>query len=356
MLKRRRSIETAALTARTLAIVLTILTALGLKAGMVATLNAGMQAGCWGAIAAMMLANLLAYHARRRPDSRWYRQFSGCQVLLDTATILGVVVLATRSAADTAWPFLDLAIAVGALRLQLRGAMLVFAGTSLGFALLVPGTAELPVLVGVGLLIAVITGTQSTSLEKHLAELSRTRAALHHQATHDWLTGLPNRAHLTAYAETLADRALAVLLLDLNGFKQVNDTYGHAAGDQLLRTVGDRLAATLPGPGMAGRLGGDEFLVLVPDVDGVSAASIAQRMRDEIARPIDIGGGRQSTVGVSIGTALRPAGADTDLDALTSTADAGMYVNKQRHHREALEIPGVTAGPAVPPAPHASLQ
>ncbi|MFC4071000.1 diguanylate cyclase [Actinoplanes subglobosus] len=329
LLKRRRTIETAALVSRSFGIVSTALAAAGIGAGAALVPTADMRAVCWAGVVAMTLSNVLSFLGRRRPGSAWYIRCSALQVLLDTATILGIVVLSSRDTDTTTWPLLSLAIVVAALRHQLLGAMVVYGATSLGFALLVPGFAELSFLLGVGFLIAVITGTQSSSLDRHLEALNETRRALQHQATHDGLTGLPNRAHLAAYADERAGRPLGVLLLDLNGFKQVNDTHGHAAGDRLLHEVGVRLTAALGADGLAGRLGGDEFLVLLPEADGAVAARMADRVREAIRLPIDIGEGRTVTVGVSAGVALRPAGDDAGLDALTAEADAGMYRDKR---------------------------
>jgi diguanylate cyclase (GGDEF)-like protein len=329
LLKRRRTIEISALVARSFGVVSTALAAAGIGSAAAMAPTAGMRVVCWAGVAAMMISNVLSFLGWRRPSAERYRQGSAVQVVLDTATILGIVVLASRDTDTTTWPLLSLAIVVAALRHQLLGAMLVFGATSLGFALLVPGFPELYYLVGIGFLIAVITGTQSSSLDSHLRDLNQTRRALQHQATHDGLTGLPNRAHLDEYASRLTGGALGVLLLDLNGFKQVNDTYGHAAGDRLLHEVGTRLTTALGGDGLAGRLGGDEFLVLLPDADSAVAAQVVARIREAIRAPMDIGGGRTVTVGVSAGVALRPAGGDACLDTLTAEADAGMYRDKR---------------------------
>ncbi|MEV4278157.1 GGDEF domain-containing protein [Actinoplanes xinjiangensis] len=327
--RRRRTIETGALVARTFGMISTGLATAGFGAGAAAVVGDDMRLVCWAGVAMMGLSNALAYLGRRRPESKWYGWLSAAQSVLDTATITAIVALTSRETAETTWPLLAPAIAVAALRHRMLGAMLVFAATSLGFALLVPGSRELFYILVVGFMIAVITGTQSSALDRHLRALDETRRALQHQATHDGLTGLPNRAHLAAYADRHGDRPLGVLLLDLNGFKQVNDEHGHAIGDLLLHEVGTRLTAALGTDGLAGRLGGDEFLVLLPEADSALAARAVLRIRDAIRQPIDIGDGRTVTVGVSAGVALRPAGGDAGLDALTAEADAGMYRDKR---------------------------
>ncbi|MEU4621000.1 GGDEF domain-containing protein [Actinoplanes sp. NPDC023801] len=329
LLKRRRTIEVAALVARTFGMVSTALAAAGAVSASAAVYTADVRTACWVGVGAMAVTNILSYLGLRRPGSNWYQRFSAMQSVLDTATIVAVVVLVSRQSDMVTWPVLAPAIAVAATRHQLLGALLVFAATSLGFALLVPGSPELFFVVVVGFMIAVITGTQASALQRQLTALNETRRALQHQASHDALTGLPNRGRLAAYADEFAGRPLAVLLLDLNGFKQVNDTYGHAAGDLLLHEVGTRLTAALGPDGMAGRLGGDEFLVLLPEADAARAARALARIREAIRQPIGIGDGRTVTVGVSAGMSLRPAGGSASLDALSGEADAAMYRDKR---------------------------
>ncbi len=330
LLRRRRTIETVALVSRSVGLVSTGLAAAGIGATAVVATGPGMRLVCLLGVLVMAAANVLSLLGRRRPGASWYKRLSAVQVTLDTATILAIVVLSTRQAQDqVTWPLLSLAIAVAALRHQLRGALLVFAATTLGFLLGVPAPPDPAFVIGLGFLIAVITGTQSSSLDRHLAELNETRRALQHQATHDPMTGLPNRTQLTAYADDRTGRPLGVLLLDLNGFKQVNDTYGHAAGDVLLHVVGERLTGALGDAGLAGRLGGDEFLVLLPDADTAAVARAVTRIRDAVRQPVDIGDGRVVRVGMSAGVALRPAGGTADLDALTAEADAAMYRDKR---------------------------
>jgi diguanylate cyclase (GGDEF)-like protein len=164
--------------------------------------------------------------------------------------------------------------------------------------------------------------------QEHLAELTR-------QAFHDALTGLPNRSHLLDRAERAieeagsAGRRMALLLLDLNGFKQVNDTSGHHVGDALLHAVGRRLVGTLRGDDLVARLGGDEFAILLTrDPDQQRAESIAQRLHERLSDPYDIEG-RRLEVGASIGVALFPDHAD-DIASLMRGADAAMYRAKRQ--------------------------
>jgi diguanylate cyclase (GGDEF)-like protein len=150
-----------------------------------------------------------------------------------------------------------------------------------------------------------------------------------HRATHDPLTGLPNRAavpELFALAST-ADAAPAVILIDLDGFKEVNDTHGHHAGDQLLVTVGRRLAsATGVLGGSAIRLGGDEFLLILPPTHTDMATAVACALfRPSATVQLD---SHHGPVGLhpraSAGIAL-PASPDDTLTALLTHADAALY-------------------------------
>ncbi|WP_328469747.1 GGDEF domain-containing protein [Actinoplanes sp. NBC_00393] len=333
-LTRRRTLEKSALLSRGLGIVATVLSVIGVGAIDLEAGPPGLHVICWIGIAAMTVANVLAVAALRRPSSPRYTLLSAAQVTLDTLVIGGLVGYAEHYLDQMSWPILTVAVVVAAVRHQLTGALLAWAATTIAFAAAIPGTAgsstmrEVVFAGLINLLIALVTGFQSLAFARQLATLHQTRQALQHQATHDGLTGLPNRANLAGYAERLTGRPLGVLLLDLNGFKQVNDTYGHAAGDRLLHEVGTRLKATLGEHGLAGRLGGDEFVVLLPDADPAAIAPIADRIRDAVRQPVDIGGA-EVTIGVSVGQAHRPADSTAGLDALTAEADAAMYRDKR---------------------------
>ena len=155
------------------------------------------------------------------------------------------------------------------------------------------------------------------------------------RASHDLLTGLSNRAGLERAIRTWRQRGdrhgpLALFYLDLDGFKLVNDRHGHAAGDSLLRMVAARLAALAPTGGLAARIGGDEFVLLVPEADRSATLGRAERVIAAITtRPYDLGEGRTATIGTCIGIARLP---DHGLDvvALMAAADAALYEAKAR--------------------------
>ncbi|WP_157991529.1 GGDEF domain-containing protein [Caldimonas tepidiphila] len=154
-------------------------------------------------------------------------------------------------------------------------------------------------------------------------------------ALEDPLTGLPNRRMLAESGALLLHRArrqqqaVALMLVDLDGFKQVNDAYGHAAGDALLRDVGARMRETLREGDLLVRLGGDEFVVLL---DGSASAAevlrVGQRLVEAVGRPVALPGGAQATVSASIGLACFPADSER-LEGLLAAADEALYSAKR---------------------------
>jgi diguanylate cyclase (GGDEF)-like protein len=169
--------------------------------------------------------------------------------------------------------------------------------------------------------------TDISARAERLAELER-------QALHDGLTGLPNRAvfhdrvrQAIAAAERHAE-PFAVMLLDLDRFKQVNDELGHQIGDRLLQAVGPRLAKVLRKSDTLARFGGDEFAVLLPPpVDLETAAGMAERLIESMQSPFVIDG-LSLDIGVSIGAAMHPEHG-ADLDSLIHNADVAMYEAKR---------------------------
>jgi diguanylate cyclase (GGDEF)-like protein/PAS domain S-box-containing protein len=169
--------------------------------------------------------------------------------------------------------------------------------------------------------------------------------SLRHQATHDSLTGLPNRTLLFDALELAIGKArdegsmLALLLMDLDRFKEVNDTFGHHFGDALLRQVAFRLQNQLRGDDMVARIGGDEFAMLVPETaDAHAAALAARRVLNALELPFVVEG-QVLDVGASIGIALYPTHG-ADVRALLRGADVAMYQAKENqsgysfHQRE----------------------
>jgi diguanylate cyclase (GGDEF)-like protein len=177
------------------------------------------------------------------------------------------------------------------------------------------------------------------------------------QALKDALTRLPNRrlfhdrlGHGLARLQRRGG-ALAVLYLDLDGFKEVNDTLGHAGGDQLLTQVAERIRGLVRPSDTAARIGGDEFAVLVEDVVGeAEAAYVAERLLGALAAPFPVRG-TEVKVGASVGIVL--ATHNTTVDELLNDADAAMYAAKSegRGRWRVFETPGTVAPRAGDPLP-----
>ncbi|HTJ26607.1 MAG TPA: EAL domain-containing protein [Candidatus Limnocylindria bacterium] len=166
-------------------------------------------------------------------------------------------------------------------------------------------------------------------------ERGRSRAHLNHLAYNDQLTALPNRAWFTERLRdelALAARSrtrVAVMFLDLDRFKDINDTLGHALGDRLLRIIADRLTRAVAADGLVARMGGDEFIVLVGNDPGKHALEqLAERVIDAIDEPMVIDGYEQF-VTTSIGIAVHPVDG-ADADTLIKHADVAMYRAKER--------------------------
>jgi len=159
---------------------------------------------------------------------------------------------------------------------------------------------------------------------------------LHRQANFDTLTGLPNRLMAFDRINVEVSRAkrskqrFAVYFVDLDNFKDVNDSLGHAAGDRLLIAIGLRVQAALRDGDTVARLGGDEFLVLASDIASeVQVERIAERLLQAVAEPLDLGG-RRLVAQCSIGIALFPENGD-DVETLVANADNAMYQAKSNH-------------------------
>jgi diguanylate cyclase (GGDEF)-like protein len=186
-------------------------------------------------------------------------------------------------------------------------------------------------LVAVGMTISEFTLIVALPLTT-LLQRSFWHAQLLTEARADAKTGLLNAATWEREASAEVARAvrtsspLAVALLDLDRFKRINDTYGHLAGDEVLRTIADTMSAVLREYDLAGRFGGEEFVMLLPQTRAPDAFRIADRVRAHIARlPIVTPAGEPVSVTVSIGVAALDAGSSRELPELLAAADAALY-------------------------------
>jgi diguanylate cyclase (GGDEF)-like protein len=176
---------------------------------------------------------------------------------------------------------------------------------------------------------------QVAARESHLTELESELYRLQQEAFHDVLTALPNRSLLMdriTQAIAQAHRGgwkVALLFMDLDRFKLVNDLHGHEFGDRVLKAFARRLAATLRGADTLARLGGDEFVAVIAHVDSAAAVkAVVEKFQAALRPAMDIDGIRVE-LGVSVGCALYPDNGVTP-EALLESADAAMYQHKQR--------------------------
>lgn len=194
---------------------------------------------------------------------------------------------------------------------------------------------SLPLLITVCILL-LATGIFAVRISRNAARtlLLRERR-MRHAATHDFLTGLANRALLQPEFRSLSEKGpLAVICLDLDGFKSVNDTYGHAAGDDLLKIVASRLRAGIRQADRLFRLGGDEFAILMPEVSASQAENICRDLSHSLTQPIGLSKGDVS-IGASFGIKLVEKG-ETSCDTALGAADAALYYAKASHRGGAI--------------------
>jgi diguanylate cyclase (GGDEF)-like protein len=184
-------------------------------------------------------------------------------------------------------------------------------------------------LLGLYVMLALISWSTTRSLRRHAARHA-------HEAMHDALTGLPNRAAFRARAESVLESAArggtrgAVVLVDLNRFKEVNDTLGHHAGDELLQIISTRLATTARPEDTVARLGGDEFGLILPDLDAAAVLHRLETVRAAVTEELTLDHVPLS-IEASFGVALYPEHGDR-VEELLQNADAAMYQGKRGAH------------------------
>ena len=265
------------------------------------------------ALGASVAALWLAFHLRRRASR------SAVAAKLGSALVMGLAISGMHYTGMAAAHFAPDTVSMAAPSITLDDASL----------------AELIGLAALGLLAATLVLSASDASRaartEALAQALLTRnEQLRLAALYDALTGLPNRVLLDErliQAQRRAERSgkpFAVLFVDLDRFKPVNDTYGHEAGDALLKQVGERLTACVRGEDTVARTGGDEFIVVLAELArGVDAGVVGEKMLKELARPVPVGPHRLE-VGASIGISVFPDDA-RDVKTLLANADAAMY-------------------------------
>ncbi|MFF5077519.1 GGDEF domain-containing protein [Actinoplanes sp. NPDC000266] len=284
-------------------------------------------------IAAMTLAVVRLRHAA---DGR-FRWVAGAQTVFDVLAVATPMLVIDSVAGVPVWPTAVLALMSAATRHKLTGVLIAWAVVSAALVAGVllghggPGTphgAGVALAVVVLLVTAATAGVQASSLDRYVTELHRARSAMARQARTDALTGVANRLALDEYEAARPDGEVSLVLLDLDGFKEVNDTHGHHAGDVLLKTVAERLRNRLRAEDLLVRLGGDEFVVVLPGMPPERAEEAVASWTRAVADPVEIGGGTVR-VGVSAGVAHRPIGETSGLAELLRTADRRMYRDKR---------------------------
>jgi diguanylate cyclase len=218
-----------------------------------------------------------------------------------------------------------------------RVTWLPYGAVALGFAVLLFSDRNESFFPGVAMATMAMALAGLVSGRQFLAQrdLISAQGALRHQALHDALTGLPNRLVVLDRTEQLLARArrqpapVAVMILDIDGFKHVNDTFGHPAGDKLLRTVADRLTSVVREGDTVGRLSGDEFVILLePAPVTVAPEFVAERVLAVLRQPIDLIGSSDRSISItaSIGIAVGP---QPTADDLLRDADIALYRAKE---------------------------
>lgn len=200
-----------------------------------------------------------------------------------------------------------------------------------------PGTAVwsvvMPVILAVCGLMTIITAFAAHRIGNLSSKLEESEEHNRFLALHDNLTGLSNRFHfheaLDRHISGLPQNEFALLACDLDRFKAVNDTHGHAAGDAVIRAVANRIAGTVGTAGMVGRVGGDEFVILLNGFTDIPRLQIlCRQIIASVCEPILLDNGAMTSVGVSLGVALAPASGTTNKHLMAS-ADAALYAAKE---------------------------
>ncbi|WP_417668082.1 diguanylate cyclase domain-containing protein [Roseibium sp.] len=197
-----------------------------------------------------------------------------------------------------------------------------------------------PIVIALAGLLAFAAYMASMKIARLSASLEESERINHHHARHDALTGLKNRL---AFSESLQEalnrlpgQPFALIGCDLDRFKAVNDTYGHGAGDTVIRTVAERLRAAVGDTGVIGRIGGDEFVLLITkDADRSSLNALSARILTSVAKPVQIAHGITTDVGISLGIAIAPDCGKHEVE-LVSAADKALYAAKENGRNQAI--------------------
>jgi len=264
-----------------------------------------------------------------------YERIARVSFVVDSAIVVYAIWIFAADPQWSAWVVGVLIIIGSAFRFGRLGALASTTTVTLAYLVIVAwrqatyGYEIQPQRVAFAVSIYLLSALIMSGAIRELLELRKQRE---YQLFHDILTGLPNRAllierlHQLLLRQPRTGESVALLVMDLTDFKAVNDSLGHDVGDELLKQVGPRLAASLRAADTVARLGGDEFAILLPGTDETGAARVAQKMLTalEQAFPLE---GETLDIGASVGVAVAPAHA-TQAEQLLSRADVAMYAAK----------------------------
>ncbi|PKM29790.1 MAG: GGDEF domain-containing protein [Gammaproteobacteria bacterium HGW-Gammaproteobacteria-11] len=263
-------------------------------------------------------------------DEQIYRTIANSLILMLQSLLLLIIVLLGRSTTagrGQYFVFLGLLLMIGTLSHRMVAALL---GMDIGMGL--SSTSTVQTLTFVNSNLALILGSMGLILMTKERADERNRQL----AMHDELTGLPNRrACLDGLGRMLAQTqrnatALTLMMIDIDHFKAINDNYGHQSGDAVLRTMSNCISDRLRMQDLAGRIGGEEFLVILPDTDLQGAKALAENLRQSIeAADFVTDKGQPLQVTVSIGLHSLRTESDGTINTLISNADQAMYRAKQ---------------------------
>ena len=268
---------------------------------------------------AIVAATAALWIGYRLGSDKGKRQFA---LRLTAASIMGIAIAGMHytGMAAAGFPEGSVCLAAGAGNLSSIGLALAAAGTTLG-------------ILTITLILTILDGRMEVRTNAFITSLQDVNEKLQHQATHDTLTGLPNRILLFERIRHAIDAAdgrvahVAIYFIDLDGFKAVNDTLGHAAGDALLQQFAQRLQHSVRKEDIVARLGGDEFVVMVEGIPDVGmAAHIAEKLFNCLKEDFVLEQGSLRMT-PSMGVALYPDNGKT-VDELLTRADAAMYEAK----------------------------
>lgn len=281
-----------------------------------------------GTLALMMLANIVSFTARRYGTERAMAAAAPLLTLIDTGVVVFVVAVVPPIFGGGDYLIFGTPIALAAMRSRVRGAMVVWAltttvaivGIMAGRGGYVPVLDQVAYVLLINLVLAAVVGQMAEDLHAQFDEVGL-------QARTDVLTGLANRRAFMGILERLPDgqrRHVTLLFIDLDGFKAINDTLGHQAGDELLEITARRLEQQIRRGDVGARFAGDEFVALFYDLDDVDA--LVTRLRAALEKPTRIRGVAVATR-ASIGVATGMSDV-TDGATLLRQADAAMYAEK----------------------------